>query len=108
MYRGSTPTLPIRIIGKDLTEAKLFLTIQDKSGKNTTITSDSERFTVEFDGQDTVGEVELTQTETLAIEAGNAYSQIRFIFSNGKAGVTVKKPLCVNDVLLKDVISYGE
>ena len=107
MYRGSTPTLPIRIPGKDLTEARLFLTIQDsKNGALHTFTSDDENFTVSFDGEDTVGEVTLTQEQTLAINAGNAQAQIRFVFENGKAGVTVKRPLCVNDVLLKDVISY--
>ena len=107
MYQGSTPTLPIRIPGKNLTEAKLFLTIKDsRNGNLQTITSDSENLSVSFDGNDTVGEVTLTQEQTLAISAGSASIQLRFVFPNGKAGVTQKKMLCVNDVLLKDVISY--
>lgn len=109
MYQGSTPTLPIRIPGKDLTNAKLFLTIKDgRNGTIQTFVSGDGRFSVSFDGTDTVGELTLTQQETLAINGGKAEIQVRFIFENGKAGVTKKVLLTVNDVLLKDVISYAD
>lgn len=109
MYRGSTPTFPFKICGKDLTGAKLFITIRDdKTGNLQTVTSDEERLSFSFDGTDTVGEVTLTQEETLAINAGSARVQIRYIYPNGKAGVTQTEAISVKDVLLKEVISYGE
>ena len=38
MFRGSTPTLPIEIIGADLSRAKLFLTIMStRDGKKFTL-----------------------------------------------------------------------
>lgn len=109
MYRGTTPTLPIRIAGADLTQAKLFLTIQDgkDAGKQETLTT-PEDFTVTYDAEAgaTVGEVTLTQEQTLALSAGTCVAQIRFVFADGQAGCTLKRTLSVDDVLLKDVIGY--
>ena len=52
MYRGTTPTLPIRIPGSDLTQARLFLTIQDGKDEKKQITLVSgEDFTVTYDSE---------------------------------------------------------
>lgn len=110
MYRGTTPTLPIRIPGADLTQARLFLTIQDGKDEKKQITLVSgEDFTVTYDSEKeaTVGDVTLTQEQTLMLSEGSCKSQIRFTFADGSTGCTQIRSLSVNDVLLKDVISYG-
>ena len=110
MYRGTTPTLPIRIPGTDLTQARLFLTIQDGKDERKQITLRSgEDFTVEWDDtlKATVGDVTLTQEQTLMLNEGGCKSQIRFVFADGAAGCTQIRSLSMNDVLLKGVISYG-
>ena len=110
MYRGTTPTLPIRIPGSDLTQARLFLTIQDGKDERRQITLVSgEDFTVTYDSEKeaTVGDVTLTQEQTLMLSEGRCKSQIRFTFADGSTGCTQIRSLSVNDVLLKDVISYG-
>ena len=110
MYRGTTPTLPIRIPGSDLTQARLFLTIQDGKDEKKQITLVSgEDFTVTYDSEKeaTVGDVTLTQEQTLMLSEGSCKSQIRFTFADGSTGCTQIRSLSVNDVLLKDVISYG-
>ena len=110
MYRGTTPTLPIRIPGSDLTQARLFLTIQDGKDERRQITLVSgEDFTVTYDSEKeaTVGDVTLTQEQTLMLSEGSCKAQIRFTFADGSTGCTQIRSLSVNDVLLKDVISYG-
>ena len=110
MYRGTTPMLPIRIPGADLTQARLFLTIQDGKDEKKQITLVSgEDFTVTYDSEKeaTVGDVTLTQEQTLMLSEGSCKSQIRFTFADGSTGCTQIRSLSVNDVLLKDVISYG-
>ncbi len=110
MYRGTTPTLPIRIPGADLTQARLFLTIQDGKDEKKQITLVSgEDFTVTYDSEKaaTVGDVTLTQEQTLMLSEGSCKSQIRFTFADGSTGCTQIRSLSVNDVLLKGVISYG-
>lgn len=108
MYRGTTPTLPIRIIGADLTEAKLFLTIEDckRSQQMTLTTPDDFEVTYNSETKNTEGEVTLTQEQTLALNAGSCQAQIRWVFPDGSAGTTVKRTLTVSDVILKDVIHY--
>ena len=108
MYRGTTPTLPIRIPGHDLTQAKLFLTFQDgRDSKTMTITTPDD-FTVTYDAENqaTVGNVTLTQEQTLMLNAGSCTAQIRFVFPDGSAGATVKRTITVSDVILKGVIEY--
>lgn len=106
MYQGTTPTLPIRIKGKDITSAKIYFTLKDtKDFINTHITGDGS-FNVAFDGDDTIGEIKLTQEETLKIESGSVKIQCRYIFSDGTAGATRIAKLRVEDILLKEVISY--
>ena len=110
MYRGTTPTLPIRIPGSDLTQARLFLTIQDGKDEKKQITLVSgEDFTVTYDSElkATVGDVALTQEQTLMLNEGGCKAQIRFVFADGQAGTTQTRTLSVNDVLLKELISYG-
>ena len=105
MYRGTTPTIPIRVKGIDLTEAKLFLTFESPTKKQLTLECPRD-FTVELDGTDTVGYVELTQEQTLMLSASNHFVQIRWVESDGTAGATKTQQVSVKDVLLKGVIHY--
>lgn len=105
MYRGTTPTIPIRIKNVNLTEAHLFLTFESRTHNQITLECPGD-FTVEMDGTDTVGEVTLTQKQTLSLSATPHEVQIRWITSEGVAGATVKQTVNVNDVLLKGVINY--
>lgn len=105
MYRGTTPVIPIRIKNVDLTNAKLFLTFCSKNGKLLTLTTPDD-FTVSLDGEDTVGEVALTQEQTFSMVAVAHSVQIRWVTPDGTAGATVIRPFTVNDVLYKEVIRY--
>lgn len=105
MYRGTTPTIPIRIKGIDLTDAKLFLTFESPTRKQLTLESPRD-FEVELDGEDTVGYVGLTQEQTLMLSASNHAVQIRWVESDGTAGATKTQQINVKDVLLKGVIHY--
>ena len=41
------------------------------------------------------------------LNEGSCTAQIRFVFADGQAGASQKRSLSVNDVLLKELISYG-
>jgi len=110
MYRGTTPTLPLRIPGADLTQARLFLTIQDGKDEKKQITLVSgEDFEVFYDSEEkaTVGDITLTQEQTMMLSEGTCKAQVRFTFADGSTGTTQIRTLSVNDVLLKELISYG-
>lgn len=108
MYRGTTPTLPIRIHGIDLTQAKIFLSIRD-ARKNLIFTLTApEDFTVSYDPENNVtkGEITLTQEQTLELSAGSCVAQVRFVFPDGGAGAVPERDINVRDVILKGVITY--
>lgn len=108
MFRGSTPTLPIEIVGADLTGAKLFLTIKSRTdGSKFTLVSPGD-FDVEYDSADnkTFGDVTLTQEQTLKLKAGLCDAQIRYVFPDGTADATLTACVTVHDILMKDVIAY--
>ena len=108
MYIGTTPTLPIEILGIDLTAAKVFLTIEDAAQRNQFTLTAPEDFTVTYDAEHdkTTGHVTLTQKQTLSIKAGQCRAQIRFIFADGSADATNTVPVTFDDILMKGVISY--
>jgi len=107
MYQGTTPIIPLKFVGVDLSEAKIYLTIEDDRKKKMITFTSGDDFTVEFDGTDTVGTLRLTQEQTLGLSPGNCDVQARFIFPDGSSGATKKAQVYVGSVLLKDVISYG-
>lgn len=108
MFRGSTPTLPIEIEGADLTEAKLFLTIENRAQRKQFTLTSPDNFTVTYDAEKNVtkGEVTLTQEQTLSLKAGPCLAQIRYVFQNGCADATTTTSIGIDDVLMKGVIAY--
>ena len=107
MYQGTTPVIPVRIKGVDLTEAKIYLTFRNKNESGDFTFVSGEDFAVEFDGEDTVGEIALTQERTLSMAYGPHEVQARFVFEDGTSGATKRATTFVNNVILKDVIRYG-
>lgn len=108
MYRGTTPTLPIRIIGADIHLARVFLTIEDnRTGQQITLKAPDD-FTVSWDGVNnaTIGDVTLTQEQTMSLKAGSCRAQVRWVFPDGSAGATKTRAITIEDVILKDVIVY--
>lgn len=103
MYQGTTPTIPITLKGADLTAARIFLTIQ--SGTVQLTLESGTDFEVTYDGENTVGQITLTQEQTLQMSRTFTV-QARWVFPDGSAGASVKKTGDVNDVILKDVIAY--
>ena len=106
MYQGTTPTIPLTFKSIDLTEAKIYLTFFDEKQKRNITFESGVDFTVEYVEDDTVGELTLTQEQTLAMSEGIHQAQARWIFPDGATGATNKAKVKVNDVLLKDVIKY--
>lgn len=108
MYRGTTPTLPIRIHGQDLTLAKIYLSVMD-SRKNLifTLTTPGD-FTVTYDSETKInsGNIRLTQEQTLALSAGHCEAQVKYIFPDGTTGATPMREVGVKDAILKEVITY--
>lgn len=107
MYRGTTPTLPVRIMGVDATDAKIFVTIKDRKKKTILTLTSADDFTPVLEDGNTLCELELTQAQTLLFEAGECEVQARWVNAEGKANATEKAVFCMKDVLLKGVIAYG-
>lgn len=106
MYQGTTPTIPLTFKDIDLSNARIYLTIQDEKEKNQLTLVSGDDFTVEFDGHDTTGEIVLTQEQTFQLHAGRGTAQARFIFPDGTAGATGKANITIDTTLLKGVIAY--
>lgn len=106
MYQGTTPALTFAIKNHDMSGMTAFVSfkrgadILTKTGTDVTVVYDS-------DNDKTVVVCQLTQQETLNMRAGDAIVQMRFIDSNGNAYATDKAELTVNDVIYKEIISYG-
>lgn len=106
MYQGTTPALTFFIKDNDMSGMTAFVSFKKgadvltKTGPDVTVVYDS-------DNSKTVIVCQLTQEETLNMRAGGYYAQIRFIDSNNNAYATDKAELTVEDVIYKEIISYG-
>lgn len=106
MYQGTTPTLKLRIPGHDLSETKMYFTLEEKASKSGfTLSSNDESMVVELDDEDTLVLIYMTQEQTLSL-LGECGIQLRWIYPSGKAGITKIRNLNVSRSLLKDVINY--
>lgn len=104
MRRGTTPTIALVVQGYDLTDSKVYATIQQGSY---TLTKSGADLTVEESDGNSFITFELTQAETLAFKAGNASVQVRWINSNDIALATDICTIRIDTVLMDGVIAYG-
>lgn len=99
MYRGTTPTLKVQIKGVDLSDfSGIYITIKQK---NTEITKQGYEIVVEND----VIYAPLTQEDTLKLNRGYAYVQMRAITLEGVAVASDVKMVLVNEILKDGVIT---
>lgn len=103
MRRGTTPTLPIRVIGADFAGCTLYVTLEQGS-LQITKTNDDLSITPTEEGA-MVG-VFLSQEETLSFKKGTASIQMRWINSSGIADGSAIARIEIKDVLLEGVIEY--
>ena len=106
MYQGTTPALTFQIAGFDASAMTPYVSfkrgadILTKTGGDVTVVYDS-------DNDQSVIVCQLTQAETLAMRSGEATVQMRFIDSTGNAYATTKAQIGVEDVIYKQIITYG-
>ena len=109
MYQGTTPTILLTIPGVDLTKTKIYLTIEDRKKETSmTFATGDEELQVEWEKPDTLLFVRLSQEQTLALPTGSIWAQARWIDEAGQAWATEAVKLVVQDVLYKEVITYGD
>jgi len=106
MYRGTTPTIPIRVKGVDLTGVHAFLTFENPRTKEQLTLESPRDFTFYIDGEDSISTITLTQEQTLSLNASAHDVQIRWINESGSASTTKVQKINVNNVLLEGVIHY--
>ena len=104
MRRGTTPDYLLSIPGYDLSECKVYVTVQQYANA---ITLTSDRLEIEVQDDTTSISFRLTQAETLQFKSGNAEVQVRFIDSEGTAQATDIGRIDIMPILYEDVIEYG-
>lgn len=110
MYRGTTPEYILHVIGYDLTDKSVFVTIEYAK---TELTITNDRLTVTYTepttSNDGYSEIQftLTQEETLSFKPGIGSVQVRFIGSDGMAEATEYADIEVRPILKDGVIEYG-
>ena len=103
MYQGTTPTYLLKIDGYDLTDKRVFVTIQ---GKFKRVTKTDDDLTITYEENVSAIAFGLTQEETLGFEPGAVKMQVRFIDANGIALATEVSEIEVKPVLFRKVIAY--
>lgn len=99
----TTRTQVFRVVGIDLTNCDVYLTI-DKYGKQ--IIKNPSDLNVELDGEDTLVTVTLTQEESGSLGVGDVVCQINYIDVYNVRDATEEITVAVYPNRLKKVISY--
>lgn len=102
MYRGTTPTLTIKLhttLLLDQIEA-IWLTFETTRDEDITFTEDD--MIIDADNSQLI--VKLSQEDTLALKPGTCKVQLRIRMSNENAYVTREKQIIVHDILKEGVI----
>ena len=102
MYRGTTPTLTIRVTGEDFADSTVYVTLEQG---NTELTKTDAVITPTQSGS-TIA-LFLTQEETLLFTEGVLGVQIRWINSSGIAQASPIKNVKIKPILLEGVITYA-
>lgn len=105
MRRGTTPSYLLRIVGDDISEFKIVVTIEQE-GKLFNLTGD--RLDVSFDDEtgDTLILFTLTQEETLNFKTGSASVQVRAINTDGYAVASNDGVISIRKILYEELIRY--
>lgn len=103
MIEWTTPTQLIRIKNTDITNCDVYVTIAQGDFLQTMRPDE-----MTFDGTCTLLTVTLDQTETGALEAGNAKLQVNAIDSDGYRAATQQVLIKVGSNLLDREVSYGD
>ena len=103
MIRGTTPDFILEIEGYDLTGMTVYVTISQGFVK---LTKSNDDLDIRVNGGNSEIWLSLTQTDTLAVQAGSADVQVRMIDRDGHADATETAPICISRVLLEKVIAY--
>lgn len=106
MRQGTTPAYTLTVVGHDLTDKTVFVTLKDAEGH--IVTKTGEALTVVCEEEDSVITFRLSQEETFMLSVGTIRIQVRFIDVNGIASATDTAEVNNLDVLLNQVISYGQ
>ena len=107
MYKGTTPSIPIRLEDVNVTEATVYISLYDEQKKQLYTFVSGKDFNTEFDGKDTTTYLSLSQEMTLGLGTGLCTIQARWVFPGGIAGATQKVSCQIQDILYKELIEYG-
>jgi len=104
MYQGTTPSLVFSVIGEDLSDKTVYLTIKNNGQ---TITKKNNNLVITYDETTKTTQIicRLTQKETLSLK-DTAIVHIRYIDAQGHAYATEKGRFNVEESLNKEVITY--
>lgn len=104
MYRGTTPTLSIKVNSQlDITDMEqIWVTLKSQSSE---LTLDKDRVNVVTTEEETKLILQLTQEETLGFINGVAKIQVRFLSGSGMAYASNIKEVNINQILKEGVIS---
>lgn len=91
MIKGTTPTLLVKLTGRDITEATDWL-VTLKSGIRKVVKAKSECTASVEDGS-TMIQVPLTQRETLTLKAGTVEIQLNWLNADGSREASTKGTL---------------
>lgn len=107
MVQGTTPLIELTV-NQDITECTVYVSFKDVTTSTvTTYSNDDDEFvSMESMYGDTTILIQLTQEETLALSVGQIDIQVRFIDSEGVAGITNIRRVTNLEALYTSVIDY--
>lgn len=106
--QGTTPAIEITAIDEQISDATVYVTIDQGDLQLTKSTKDTNYPVVtEASGNNTIVTAYLSQSETMRLRPGPGKIQLRWIFEDGTAGASDKGYVEIGETLLKGVITYG-
>lgn len=100
MIPYTSPTEQYSVNGIDLSSAEIYVTYRQKNKHGKTVIKTFRPTNVEYDGEATTFEVELSQADTADFEVGEAELQINYLL-DGKRAPTFVKTIYVGTQLLE-------
>lgn len=107
MVQGTTPLIELNI-NQDITDCTVYVSLKDVTTETVTTykNGDDEFVSMSEYGGVTTIMLRLTQAETLALSVGQIDIQVRFINSDGEAGITNVRRVSNLESLYTEVIEY--